>query len=430
MLNYILKAIVLVSVCIFFYVMFFKKGNKNSFFILYIIVLYPFVRINVIPSVMELTLFDFLTLVYFFIFFKKKKFNNIKGDIYRLSIIILISTVVIGFIVINEFTLQSGESIIQFLSIGLFAIVLMEELAFNREFVYDIIETLKIPVLFSVVFLSCQLIFGVGFSISKQLNTNILSEVVVRYPSYFQDPQKYSQFLAAASFILLIDTKRSKTSYTISILTAIISIICILLAGGRAGLTGWILGLMIVLIFGVGRYRKVVLISLVFISIIAIGFANKFSIFQREAFDESYNFRMSIWSSAYDIFKEHPVLGIGVGNYANYVAINKPDQFWIAENEIVIYDHPESGYLKLLIEFGIIGFCAILLIILFPIIEGFFQYLKSKNSILLFFLCSLISWMVGFYSVYSLGDIRISLLIILIICILISEIKYDKRKIA
>jgi O-antigen ligase len=187
---------------------------------------------------------------------------------------------------------------------------------------------------------------------------------------------------------------------------------------------------MIVLIFGVGRYRKILLISLVFISSIAIGFSSKFSIFQREAFDESYNFRMAIWSSAYDIFKDHPILGIGIGNYANYVAINKPDQFWIAENEIVIYDHPESGYLKLLIEFGLIGFCAFLLIILFPIIKGFFKYLKSRNMVILFFICSLISWMVGFYSVYSLGDIRVSLLITLIICMLISEIKYDYKKIS
>jgi hypothetical protein len=430
MLNYILKAIVIASVFIFFYVMCFKKGNKNSFFILYIIILYPFIRINVIPSVIEFTLFDFLTIFYFFIFYKKKKLQNTKADIYRLSITILISSVIIGFLVINEFTLQSGESLIQFLSIGLFAIVLMEELNDNREFVYDIIEILKVPILFSVVFLGCQLVFGVGFSISKELNTNILSEVVVRYPSYFQDPQKYSQFLAASSFIMLIDTKKSNTRYIVSIITAIIAIICILLAGGRAGLTGWILGLILVLLFGVGRYRKILLISLVFISSIAIGFSNKFSIFQREALGESYNFRMAIWSSAYDIFKEHPILGIGIGNYANYVAVNKPDQFWIVQNEIVIYDHPESGYLKLLIEFGLIGFCAISIIILFPVIKGFFQYLRSKNNIILILICSLISWMVGFYSVYSLGDIRISMLITLIICMLISEIKYDRRETA
>jgi O-antigen ligase len=138
---------------------------------------------------------------------------------------------------------------------------------------------------------------------------------------------------------------------------------------------------------------------------------------------------MSIWSSAYDIYLKHPVLGIGVGNYANYVSVYNPDQFWIANNEIITYDHPESGYLKILIEFGTIGFCSILLIILYPIITGFFKYLKTKNTLLLFFVCAIISWMVGFYSVYSLGDIRIMLLITMIICMLISETKYGSSEV-
>jgi hypothetical protein len=428
MLNYILKSIVLIAVGVFFYAMFFKKGNKNAFFILFIIILYPFIRINIIPSLIELSLFDFFAIVFYFFFYKKKEISTRTEQVYPLIITILISSVIIGFFTVNEFTLASGELLIQFASILLFAIMVMNELNHRREFIYDIIEIMKIPIIFSFIFLLCQLIFGVEFSISKQLNSNILSEIVVRYPSYFQDPQKYSQFLAASSFIMLIDTRKNKTSSIIGVITAMSCIVCILLAGGRAGLTGWILGLIIVLLVGIGKYRKILLISLVFISGIAIGFSNKFSIFQREALNDSYSFRMSIWTSAYDIYLKHPLLGIGIGNYANYVSVYKPDQFWIANNEIIMYDHPESGYLKFLIEFGTIGFFAILLIVLFPVIKGFNKYLKTKNIVLLFFVCAIISWMVGFYSVFSLGDNRIMVLISLIICMLISETKYDITK--
>ena len=429
MLNLILKSIVLAAVCIFFYTMFFKKTNKNAFFILFIITLYPFIRINIIPSLIELSLFDFLVIVFYLFFYKEGKFNTKKEQIYRVTFTILIGSIIIGFLTVNEFTLESAELLIQFLSILLFAIVLMNELNHRREFIYEIIEMMKIPIIFSFAFLACQLIFGVTFSISKQLNSNILSEIVVRYPSYFQDPQKYSQFLAASSFIMLIDTKKNRTSTTIGVITAMICIVCILFAGGRAGLTGWVLGLIIVLLMGVGKYRKILLVSLVFISSIAIAFSNNFSIFQREALNDSYSFRMSIWTSAYDIYLKHPLLGIGVGNYANYVSVYKPDQFWIANNEIIIYDHPESGYLKFLIEFGSIGFCAIIVSILYPVVKGFIKYLKTKNIVLLFLVCAIISWMVGFYSVFSLGDNRIMLLITLIICMLISESKYEPGKI-
>ena len=425
MLNYILKAIVLASVGIFFYNMFLKKGNKNAFFILFIIILFPFIRINIIPSLIELSLFDFFVFIYYFFFFKKKNISTKNYHIYSVAFTLLIGTVLIGFFTVNEFTLASAELLIQFISIALFAIVVMDELNHKREFVYQMVETMKIPIIFSFIFLACQLVFGVEFSISKQLNSNILSEIVVRYPSYFQDPQKYSQFLAASSFIMLIDTKKSKASTIIGVITAMISIVCILFAGGRAGLTGWILGLIIILIVGIGKYRKILFISLILISCIALSFSNKFSIFQREALNESYIFRMSIWSSAYEIYLKHPLFGIGVGNYANYVSVYNPDQFWIANNEIITYDHPESGYLKFLIEFGTFGFCSILLIIMYPITTGFFKYLKTKNTIILFFVCAIISWMVGFYSVYSLGDIRIMSLITLILCMLISETKYD-----
>jgi hypothetical protein len=362
-------------------------------------------------------------------FYRERTIRTRKDDIYRVTITILVSSVLIGFFTVNEFTVSSGELLIQFLSTLLFAVVLMNELNHRREFIYEIIEKMKIPIIFSFIFLACQLIFGVQFSISKQLNSNILSEIVVRYPSYFQDPQKYSQFLAASSFIMLIDTRKNKMSTLIGLISAMICIVCILFSGGRAGLTGWMLGLVIVLLVGIGKYRKILLISLLLISSIAIGFSNNFSIFQREALNDSYSFRMSIWTSAYEIYLKHPLLGIGIGNYANYVSVYNPDQFWIANNEIIIYDHPESGYLKFLIEFGTIGFCAILVTILFPVVKGFGKYLKTKNIVLLFLVCAIISWMVGFYSVFSLGDNRIMVLITLIICMLISESRYDTIKI-
>lgn len=422
MLNYILIAIVIVSVGIFFYSMLFKKGNKNRFFLIYICILYPFIRINVIPSLIELTLFDFLVFSYYLFFYKSKLKEHIKNEIFNYSLFVLFLTILLGFILVNEFTKESFEASIQLLSISLYVKLLFEELTYNKEFIYEFVDTYKIPVLFSFIFLGCQLVFGVGFSISKQLNSNILSEVVVRYPSFFQDPQKYSQFLAATSFLMLINNQKQKKDNIVWILMSLISVICILFAGGRAGLSGWMFGIMIILFWGIPKYRKTIVATLVVLVAIAIAYSEKFSIFQRENLNDSYEFRMSIWEAAYNIFKDNPILGIGIGNYSNYVNVHNPDQFWIADNEIVIYDHPESGYLKLLTEFGIIGFIAILLFIVFPVIKGFFKYIKTKEMMLLFFVCSIISWMVGFYSVYSLGDVRITVLIASILCMLVSRI--------
>ena len=107
--------------------------------------------------------------------------------------------------------------------------------------------------------------------------------------------------------------------------------------------------------------------------------------------------------------------GIAPGNYANYVSVHNPDQFWMFDNEITYYDHPESGYLKLLTEYGGVGFVAIMLFIYFPMIFSLIIYLKIRDTTFLLMVSSILSWMVGFYTVYSLGDIRIQVLIVTII---------------
>ena len=141
--------------------------------------------------------------------------------------------------------------------------------------------------------------------------------------------------------------------------------------------------------------------------------------FQRADLTESYEFRYAIWQDAFAIFLEHPFFGIGLGNYANYVSLHNPDQYWISDNEVTLYDHPESGYLKLLTEFGLIGFLVAMFFIVKPIHAGIVTYLKTKDLSLVVLVSALFTWMVGFYTVYSLGDIRIKLLIVSILCMLI-----------
>jgi O-antigen ligase len=102
----------------------------------------------------------------------------------------------------------------------------------------------------------------------------------------------------------------------------------------------------------------------------------------------------------------------------------------MSDNEITLYDHPESGYLKLLTEFGLIGFLAAMLFIIKPMFAGLQQYFKTKDLSLVILVSALFTWMIGFYTVYSLGDIRIKLLIVGILCMLIatSSENFDNRK--
>jgi O-antigen ligase len=247
----------------------------------------------------------------------------------------------------------------------------------------------------------------------------------IRYPSFFQDPQKYAQFLSATSFLFLFFFKEIYRLPLINILFICLSFLALMYTGGRAGLGGWSVGFLIFLIFSNSKLKITSIIVFIFLALIVYYYSDSFSMFHRSSLGDAYDFRVSIWQDAINIFSHHPFFGIGIGNYSNYVSVHNPDQFWISDNKITYFSHPESGYLKFLTEFGILGFTLIITFILFPIILAFNYFIKSKDINIILIISALSSWLVGFYTVYSLDDSRIRVLIVILIGLLITYYHKD-----
>ena len=175
------------------------------------------------------------------------------------------------------------------------------------------------------------------------------------------------------------------------------------------------------MLFGNANLKLYATLVAVAMFVVIYIFQDSFAVFNLgDNLSDSYDFRFSIWKDAFVIFLDNPLVGIAPGNYANYVSVHNPDQFWFVDNDFLYYDHPESGYLKWLAEFGAIGFLTVILLIVIPMINSFFSYLKWKDTTFLLLISSILSWMAGFYTVYSFGDIRIQILITTIICLLIT----------
>ena len=270
------------------------------------------------------------------------------------------------------------------------------------------------------VFLAFQFLIGPTFSFAKSQNINVAGGMSIRYPSFFQDPQKYAQYLSASSLLMLLlpGLVKGKSSQA-GLLLCGLSMIALLFTGGRAGLGGWLIGLLIIVALGNAQYRAAIISVAILVSIFIYNFADAIPIFKRDDLADAYAFRYTIWQDAFAIFQDNPFFGIGLGNYANYVSTHNPDQYWISDNEVTLYDHPESGYLKLLTEFGLIGFIIAMLFVIKPIYDGISMYFKTKDLTLIILVSSVFTWIIGFYTVYSLGDIRIKLLIVSILCMLI-----------
>ena len=424
MTSTIIMFLALAVLMLFFYAMLFTKEDNNKSYLKFIFIAYPFLGIDLLPSIISTTLFVFITLIFLIFFHKRNPTKHTGSFPYFYLFLFLLLSIGVGLFLSPDLSKDTITDFVQLLAVFFFAKVLIDEVLLDLGFRTTILHCMKITLMFSFIFLVFQFIFGPSFSFAKSQNINVAGGISIRYPSFFQDPQKYAQYLSASSMLMLLlpGNFKGKTSQFGLILCGI-SVIALLFTGGRAALGGWLVGLLIVIGLGNAQYRAAIVSVVILVSLFIYNFSDAIPIFKRDDLGEAYAFRYAIWQDAFAIFQDHPFFGIGLGNYANYVSVHNPDQYWISDNEITLYDHPESGYLKLLTEFGIVGFFAAMFFILKPIYEGIAMYFKTKDLSLLILVSSITTWMIGFYTVYSFGDIRIKLLIVSIVCMLIASSK-------
>jgi O-antigen ligase len=82
---------------------------------------------------------------------------------------------------------------------------------------------------------------------------------------------------------------------------------------------------------------------------------------------EEFENRLAIWFDTWDMFADHPVTGIGLGTFRLYLLRTRPGvwnyyDIGVEAGAAYVPDQPESGYLKILYEGGLVGSAAALLL--------------------------------------------------------------------
>lgn len=97
--------------------------------------------------------------------------------------------------------------------------------------------------------------------------------------------------------------------------------------------------------------------------------------------------RILMWQSALNMFIEHPITGIGIGNYhkeyvSHYRSPLSKEDTW----------HPHNVLLSMLAQSGLIGTIGYLLLFIYLYYKSISNYIKDKNIIDLTFLSSLLAF--------------------------------------
>lgn len=196
------------------------------------------------------------------------------------------------------------------------------------------------------------------------------------YPSPFMFHIHYSIFLATTSIILLTRllsdryTWRSKLPMALFFLTSTGNL---MISTGRTGQLALLIAMAIAIIIHYRLTLRSLAIFTLLSSILFIGAYSSIGLFksridqgindvqqfQQGNFDTSWGLRAAFWIVTYDILREHPLLGAGLGDYrlAAREALEKYDhEFSITTKEWCSDTHFHNQYLMILAQTGLIGF--------------------------------------------------------------------------
>jgi O-antigen ligase len=403
-----LMVVLTAAAILVFVVLVLLSRQPRRIYLLFMLYALPLIDFKITPYQWgSLTLFDGFS--YVLLFWRYKDFLSIfkPNRFYFGGFCTLIFLLLLGSLT-SSFITNSLITILSVFPVFIYARLLIVECMHDKQFINKMVTGLQFACLVSIAFLVVQMIVGLDFRLYSELNQNVLDSNGIRYPSFFHDSQKYAQFLAMLSFLFLINHKNFQRPQLKNILMFLLVVVAMFLTGGRSAFLGLSAGMLFLLLFAGVQYKKYIIVGCLAGGIVIAFFSQSLILFNRnDDFNNSFDFRATIWQEAYGIFKSHPFLGIGIGNYKDYVSRYSQDQYLILENEIVFLDQPENGYLKILTEFGGPAFLVVFILIIGSMVGGLRAYFKKQtDGRVLMFMAPIICWLVSFISLYSITDRR------------------------
>jgi O-antigen ligase len=407
--------IVLAGIAIMlFFAYFFYTGAQRSSYLLYVVLCLPLMDLWVTPAAFgPMSVFDIITFFSVFLCYRDFIYVGKKNTIYLYLFLIFFTFLFLGSIA-SEFAVRSLFGVLKLVPPFIYTRLLIKELQEDELFLAKMIKYLKIACLVGVGFMFMQMVVGLQFTFYPALNQNVTDEGSSRLPGFFTDSQLSGVFLSMMSYLFLINLKSPNNPTTANYLSFAGIVLAVMLAGSRSGLLGFAVGLFFLAVFVGGNFRATVLVFGALIGGVLAFFADSFVIFRRfNSMDDSLAFRASIWEGAYQIFKKNYTLGIGANNYRDYAMLHSQDQFLLLDNdEILFLNAPENGYLKYLAEFGLFAFISLFLMIIGPVLNVFYNFMRGKKVIApFFFIAPILGCLLSFTSFYSFGDSRILIVV-------------------
>ena len=297
----------------------------------------------------------------------------------------------------NENSLIRSISFIKFIFLALGMNIIFNH---DHKNFFIFLKILFFVVLFVVIDSLIQYFFGENI-FGNPYNNQRLSSI-------FGDEYIVGSFLCKmgflVSFIFLLTFKNFRYRDILSFLFLIALLLTILITGDRMPSLLFLMGTTVFYFFkGLKDYKKFLLIFLIYTMCILMFFLNptvskRFKEISHEKYGLSKNFdiKNSQWGAhyltAWEIFKDNPIVGIGPKNFRKEVCKAKYENIESLSSKKRCTTHPHNIILEILSEHGVLG-----IMLFFMLIYYILKGIKLNYGHNIYFLVSLLIciWPIG-----------------------------------
>lgn len=351
---------------------------------------------------------------------------------FKLSFIDLLITCYFVYFIINLFINIDSFNIFKFITLLLLLniYILIRRVFYKETSIIRFINILMLVGFIEIVSAFLQL-----FELIPNLQPNM------PFGGSFANPAPFSIFIACivplVFYMLLNNTKKITVIVILQYLFIILAVTIIYISKIRSSWIALVIGLGFIInikysiISKFKGLKKTFKTSLILLLVFFL-FFSAYNLFLLKK--DSALGRIFIWKNTIELIKEHPLIGIGPGNFvANYnksqsdYFCNKP----YTEKEYLLADEIKMAYndiLQITSEIGLIGLVLFIGILFFCFRIVFKYNLDNKNQLLVIFSILLVILIAGISS-YPLTIIKIQFLFFILIA-LISEYSPDYIKIS
>ena len=110
--------------------------------------------------------------------------------------------------------------------------------------------------------------------------------------------------------------------------------------------------------------------------------------------------RILIWQSAWNMFKDHPVLGVGLGQYTE----NYREKYVSPLAKEPHLTHAHNNFMQMLAENGIIGLAGFVIMFGYIILKNLIAWFKTRNAYALMIVSSTVCLLLQGFTEYNVGN--------------------------